>query len=786
MSPTLTPSAATDRGPDEEAEGADRDLRLALPAAAAWLGALAGGGGSVVWAVLALLGVLGCTVLPAVTSRFRPAAPTLAATALIGTSALGVAWVRAEAVAHDPVTQLAARGATVELRGVVTSDPVLREGRFDDLTVLRLRVREVTGRGTTYAVRVPVVVLAPASWRDRLRLGADVRLEGRLAASDERTVAGLVLARGDPVVVGRPDVWWRVAERVRASLRESVAHRPEAQRALVPALVVGDDAGLPAQLQEDFRTTGLTHLTAVSGTNLTLLVGFLLVVSRWLGVRGRWLLVVAVAGIATFLVLARSEPSVVRAATMGSVGLVALATDGRRAGARALSVAVIVLLLWDPAMARSAGFALSALATGGILLFAPAYRDALARWMPRWAAEAIAVPTAAQLACTPIVAALSGQVSLVAVAANLVVAPVVGPATVLGLLGGFLGLLWRPLGALAGTLASWFVAWLVWVAEHGAALPTAQISWATGVVGLSALTVLCVVLAWLLPGVLRRRASSAAAALVLTVTVLVRLPTPGWPPPGWLLAACDVGQGDALVVRVGENAGVLVDAGPDPSAVDRCLDALAIDALPLVVLSHFHADHVDGLAGAVEGRPVGRLLTSSLADPPGEAAEVAGWARGAHVPVTVAGSGQTGSVGGASWQVLWPPADGSQVPSEGSAANNASVVLLLVVDGVRILLTGDVEPEAQRRIAAAYPGLQADVLKLPHHGSRHQDLPFLTGLGADLVLVSVGADNDYGHPAAASLAPFAAYGAAVLRTDLAGDVVVSTEDGVLGVRTRRP
>ena len=260
----------------------------------------------------------------------------------------------------------------------------------------------------------------------------------------------MLAARGEPVPIADPDPWWRAAEAVRAALRASVRGRPDDQRALVPALVVGDDARMDAGLVDDFRTTGLTHLTAVSGTNLTLLVGFVLVLARWLGVRGRGLRAVALLGIGGFLLLARAEPSVVRAAAMGTVALVGLGSNGLQRGTRALGVAVVVLLLTDPWLASSVGFALSVLATAGILLLAPPWRDALARWLPRWVAEAIAVPAAAQLACTPVVAAISGQVSLVAVVANLVVAPAVAPATVLGLGAALTGVLWGPRGRGAG------------------------------------------------------------------------------------------------------------------------------------------------------------------------------------------------------------------------------------------------------------------------------------------------------------------------------------------------
>ena len=447
--------------------------------------------------------------------------------------------------------------------------------------------------------------------------------------------------------------------------------------------------------------------------------------------RGRWLHVVAAAGIVGFVLIARTEPSVLRAAVMGTIGLVALGTDGRHRALRGLGTAVVVLVLLDPSLAVSAGFALSVLATGGILLLAPPWRDALARWLPRWLAEAIAVPAAAQLACTPLVAAISGQVSLVAVVANLMVAPVVGPATVLGLAGGVLTLVWAPVGRLCGTLASWCVAWLVAVAEHGAALPTAAVGWGTGAAALALLTVLTVLVAVLGPRLLRRPVTGLGAALLLVVAVLVRPPTFGWPPDGWVLVACDVGQGDALVLNAGAGQAVVVDTGPEPRAVDRCLDRLGVGTVPLLVLTHFHADHVDGISGVFEGRRVGAVETTRLLDPPGGVREVDEAVSDAGLTAAPATYAAASAVGPVTMQVLWPLPDSPTVgPGDGSTANEASVVLLVQVAGVRILLTGDLEPEGQAELARLLPGLQVDVLKMPHHGSAHQDESWLLSLDA--------------------------------------------------------
>jgi len=748
------------------------DLRAPALGAVAWLAALT--------ALLAptwlLALVLGLACLRIVQRR-RRGLETLSRLAWL-VAACGVAasaLLRAEAVHDNAVQALARQHAAVDARIVVTSDPVLRRGRFEEYVVFRARTEEVTGRGALHRVRAPVLVIADQRWQ-RLTPGTRLRVGGRLARSTTRDLAGVLSTRGPPEVLARPGPWLRGADRLRASIRSAVAHRAPGPRALVPALVDGDDGGMPEELSDSFRTSGLTHLLAVSGTNLTLVVGFLLLLARWAGVRARGLVVVGALGVLGFVLLARTEPSVVRAATMGSVGLIGMGHHGRRRGTRALGVAVFLLLLFDPWLALSLGFALSVLATAGILWLAPGWRDRLMRWLPRWVAEAVAVPLAAQIACTPLVAAISGQVSLVAVAANLLAAPAVGPATVLGLAGGVLGLVWEPLGRVVAMPAAWCAEWIITVAVRCAELPVAAVGWSAGPVGVATLTVLCALGSLFLGALLARRATTLGLGTLMVCALLVPLPSPGWPPTGWVMVACDVGQGDGLVLAAGQGSALVVDAGPDPQAMDRCLRRLGVERIPLVVLTHFHADHVDGLAGVLGGRRVGAIEVTPLGDPMSGVRLVQAVAAHAGVPVLRAAYGESRRVGPLSWQVIAP----SKLPSPDSASppNDASVVLLVQTHGIRILLMGDEEDISQARLLRETGGVQADVLKVAHHGSARQDPDLVRGLGARLAVISVGVDNDYGHPAPSLMALLHDTRMKVARTDQDGDVAVVVDHGL--------
>jgi competence protein ComEC len=443
-----------------------------------------------------------------------------------------------------------------------------------------------------------------------------------------------------------------------------------------------------------------------------------------------------------------------------------------------------VLIVVDPQLSGSAGFALSVLATGGLLLLAPRWRDSLRRkGVPAGLAEALAVPAAAQAACAPLIAGLFGTFSVVAVPANLLAVPAVAPATVVGVGAALLSPLW-PVGAQAAAwVGSWPAWWLVVIARYGAQTPAATLPWRSGVVG-------AVLLAALFAGALiatRHRWPRRLIATVLIAVIVgalpVRLLSTGWPPPGWLAVACAVGQGDSVVLAAGVDEAVVVDAGPEPALTDACLHRLGVRRVPLLVVSHFHVDHVGGIAGVFRGRQVDAIATTGYPEPAAGRGAVAAIAAEHRVPIFAVPPQWQAVFGTVALSSLGP---NRVLTGTRSDPNNNSLVLRATIDRHSILLAGDAEVEEQHSLLTGLGGeeLRADVLKLAHHGSAYQDPAFLDAVQPGVALVSVGVDNVYGHPNPAVLARLARDGVRVLRTDRDGDLAATVDGERLAVVSR--
>ncbi|WP_037558464.1 ComEC/Rec2 family competence protein [Spirillospora albida] len=681
--------------------------------------------------------------------------------------------LRGTAVGTGPVRELARERATATAEAVVTADPRYGAGRR--VLLVRARMEGVPGA----KVRVPVLLIAGDPRWARLVPSQRVRLTGRFAVPERaELLAAVVIVRGPPAAVSPPSTIQRAAERVRARLRAAVAGLPPDQRGVLPGMVVGDTSRMNPAVADDFKKAGLTHLLVVSGANLAIVVGAVLWLCRVAGLGRRRAPPFAVLAVCAFVVIARPEPSVLRAAVMGLIGLLALFTGRQRQGLPALGAAVILLVLIDPALARSYGFTLSVLATAGLLVLAPAWRARLARRLPGPVADALAVAGAAQVAVAPVLVMLSGEIGVVSVFANLLAAPAVAPATLLGAAGAVVALVSVPAARIVVWPAGLAVGWIIRVADIAAGLPYATLPWPGGGLGAVSLLLAGGVAVLILRSARLRLVAAAAMCGVLIAVVALRVLAPGWPPAGWRMVACDVGQGDALALAAGPGRAVVVDAGPDPAPVDGCLSRLGVTDVPLLVLTHPHADHIGGTAGVRRGRTVHAVLTTARTS--GREQRHTG-GLGTHPAL----GGQVWRIGDLALSVLAPSsAAPALLPGDdGTTINNASIVLVARAPGFSALLTGDVESDAQRALEGGVPPV--DVLKVPHHGSRDQAPGFLAAARATVSLISVGADNDYGHPAPSTVALLRRLNTQVHRTDQEGDIaMVRTAMGVVAVPRR--
>ena len=763
------------------------DLRLGVGAMAAWLAVSLTLERSPVVTFLIAVGSVLVGLGAWIAGRHGGNGTAMAVAALCVALVLVPLSARLARARDGPLAQLALSHANVTADLRVTSDPgpltasgpasaAPRVAVEADLTAAQFADRTLTLNGH-------VIVFAPAqTWRDLIP-GQLVRSQVRLApAANAGLLSATAAAQSAPERIGQAPWWQRAAVVVRSSLRQAASTLPAPARGLLPGLVDGDTSGLDPVLAEHFRTAGLMHLLAVSGTNCVIIVGAVLLVLR----RLRLGPVVCAAGggllLIAFVVVARPSPSVLRAATMSGIALIALAVGRPRLAVPILGAAVLGLLVWRPTLANDAGFTMSVLATGSLLVIAPTWAAGLRRRrVPPIVAESVAVAAAAHLVTAPVIAAISGTVSLVAIPANVLAEPVVAAATITGFGAALTAPILMPLGQLLAVLAGLPCRWLVWVASWFGTLPGALLPWPTGLVGgLGLLAVIGVV--WALAYRPRRRIPLVAMAITaLIVQIPIRSVTSGWPPGGEVFVACDVGQGDALLLPTGPGSAVVVDTGPDPVLVDRCLHDQRVTEIPLVLLTHDHVDHVGGIAGVLHGRRVGRVITGPLAEPESGAAFVAEALRPRHLQAEPASVGLRLRVGTVTLEVLGPP---QAFRGTRSDPNNSSLVLRAESHGVRILLPGDAEIEAQQQLLGVGADVAADVLKVPHHGSAYSDHSFLAAVHARLAVISVGAHNDYGQPAPSLLGELDQLGVVVRRTDRDGDVAVTWNRGRLGTQIR--
>jgi competence protein ComEC len=756
------------------------DLRLALGTLAAWVALVICMSRGLRFTAFLALFSLATAILATIGGRHRPGLSSVGfGLACVAMAAAPLA-VRLQLAQHGPLAGLIRRGPQLVIDAVVTGDARRLAGRGaagSARSVVPARLVAVRLSGRKQSVSGSVLIFgAPAAWAAILP-GQPVRVAARLTPPLRgNLLTATIFARAPPELVGRPPWWQRLAGHVRSRLRTASARLPGQVRGLVPGLVDGDASGLDPVLAERFRVAGLSHLLVVSGANCSIVVGVVGLLLR--RVRASPGLTAAVGGLVliAFVLVARPSPSVLRAAVMGGIGLAATARGRQRSALPLLAGTVLLLLVWSPSLAVDMGFELSVAASASLMLLAPGWSAALHRVgrLPTGVAEAVGVAAAAHVSTAPLIAALSGRVSVVAIPANLLAEPAVAPATVFGVLAAVVASVSLPAGAYLAWAAGWPCRWLIWVGETFGALGGASLAWPSGATGGAALAACTAAALWAARYRLPRALLGVGLVAALTIQVPVRAALRAWPPAGWLMTACDVGQGDALAVSTGPRSAIVIDSGPEPLAADRCLRELGITDIPLLVFTHDHLDHVGGVLGVLHRRRVGRVAVSPLAEPSSgvRLLDDALKTRGLHPEVLP--MGRVVRLGAATVTVLAP---GRVLRGTRSDPNNSSVVLLVSVGGHRLLLAGDVQVEEQDELLRESVDLHAEVLKVPHHGSAFTDPAFLRAVHAGLAVISVGRNNDYGHPSPVTVAELARLGMTIGRTDLDGDVCVAPVRG---------
>ncbi|HLP23160.1 MAG TPA: ComEC/Rec2 family competence protein [Microbacteriaceae bacterium] len=548
---------------------------------------------------------------------------------------------------------------------------------------------------------------------------------------------------------------------LRQRFLEDASRLPSFGGELVPGLAIGITTGISEALAEAMRDASLTHLTAVSGANCA----GVLAATWWMlalcGARRAARIVGSLAALGGFVLLVTPEPSVIRAAVMAALALLALIRGSVIGGVAMLGITVCIVLGADPWLAWNLGFALSVSATAGILLLGPALHRLLSDRVGPGVALAIAVPLAAHLACQPLIMMLSPSINLWSVPVNIIAGWCAPLASVLGVTA-CLVLGWAdPVAHMFVWLASLPADIIAHLAFSIRGFPGAHVPLPPGVlaVGVAIAFLASIALATVTQSTRLRLLGVALGITMAAVVAGTSIVAPGIRsgsrPENWRIAACPVGQGDAFLVR--ENGEVmLIDTGPEPRALRTCLDTLGVSHIDVLVLTHYDRDHVGGL-DAVTGR-VSRALVGPVGDAHGQSVRNALASGGASV--TEVHRGDRGELGEVPYRVLWP--NGSTEPG-----NDSSIVVSLEGPQWSGLFLGDLGAEAQAALVRAGVPRNVDVVKVAHHGSADQDDGLYAAIHARLGLIGVGV-NRYGHPTARLLDLLRGDGIPYLRTDREG------------------
>ncbi len=548
-------------------------------------------------------------------------------------------------------------------------------------------------------------------------------------------------------------------------------------KGLVAGLTIGERELVSPELAEQMRDLSLTHLVAVSGANLAIVMGAIYFLGAALSLTRNLRYLLALSAMLLYVLLVGPESSVIRAATMAVFVMLGLWLGRGSSSIYPLSCAVLLLLLIDPGLATDVGFTLSAFATAGLVLIAPLLYKRFTKHFGMILAAGLAATISAQIYTLPIILYLQPSLPIYSVVANLLVEWVVAPVTILGLLAVILSLIF-PFGArLFSFLASLGTEWIVVVAQNLSNLPLVRSHFLPGVFGIAFACLFAFLFTyWLYQKPFSSLCGFSAIALVAIAAswILTDVLRQQLFAGDWEIYACDIGQGDALLLRSGSSV-MLIDVGPDAQKIRTCLAQAGVEQIQTLVLTHFDSDHVAGIDG-LRDIQVGEVLISPFRDdrPVVERVEQAIRAIGAQQ--FPASSGLTGSLGSIRWQVLNPSASAREAVD----SNDASLVMVFDLGEFSLLSLGDLGEDGQRRVLDAHQRLLGQlrqkplVVKVAHHGSADQLEKLYEFVDPEIGLFLVG-ENRYGHPTRRAMDIVFRTGGSVVRTDKQGPIAIAFE-----------
>lgn len=677
----------------------------------------------------------------------------------------------------------------VSVTGYVVEPPNVK----DDKTTVVFKVTSLD----EHKNMKPFLVQITARKRLDFTTGDNLKIEGALSVtepSDEYLFFKHVRARisvndtSQIEDVGSKDnsLLYSSTRVINKAARARSVYLPSSNKGLFLGMLLGDISLMPQELQESFKRSGLTHLVAVSGSNIALFSIPLIFILAWLGLPRIWQFLVVIVLVTVYVFATGFQASILRASVMTFISLAGIFFLGHKTGINLLATSVLAILIADPFLLKNVGFLLSVGSTLGLLTIMPVVASRFSDSLPCWLTEAMAASLSAQIMVMPLLAYYFGEISAVSVPANIMAAPLVGPITNFGMMTILFYYIYPPVSLVFLQICRILLGLLIgisnfWSAFHWSVIPV------HASIPLSFLyyAVLLTVLSGGTFSLLKKRVRAKIPAFAVAVILLINF----WSPilangfrSDFEVFFFDVGQADAALIRTRSNLNIVVDTGRKDGPLLKHLARKNVGKIDMLMLSHLEEDHAGKAAEVLQKYRVGSLI---LPRPEVEKERgylwkrVSATAKSRGVKIIFAKKGQRLHFENV-WLEIFNPAEGSVLDT-----NNDSVVAKVTHEDISVLFTGDIEKEAED-VLENETELDSDVIKVPHHGAGGSaDVEFMEMVSPGYAIISAGRKNPYGHPAPKTIGMLKKQKINIFRTDLNGTIRLRSDGRDLAIEPER-